>query len=362
LQLQHLWLNDFRSYSTADVELSDGLTVILGANGEGKTNLLEGLAYLATLASFRGAPLEAMIRDGADRAVVRAAGMREGRELLIEAELVNGGRNRVQINRQRLQRARDLLGALRVSVFSPDDLALVKGGPAARRRYLDDTLVALHPRFEQLQSEVDRTLRQRNALLKQSAGGSRFDESAAFTLDVWDAKLTESGEALALSRTDLVKRMAPLVTQAYGSLAARGEVEIDMRCEAAWEQVGLAVALADARRDDLRRGITTVGPHRDELHLAIDGLPARTHASQGEQRSLALALRLGAHQILTAETGTSPVLLLDDVFSELDPFRSDSLLHHLPVAQTVLTSAAGLPSGAEPDLVLRLEHGTVVAT
>jgi DNA replication and repair protein RecF len=361
LQVQHLWLNDFRSYPAAHVELADGLTVILGANGEGKTNLLEGLAYLATLASFRGAPPEAMIRDGADRAAVRAEGLREGREILIEAELVNGGRNRVQVNRQRLHRARDLLGAVRVSVFSPDDLVLVKGGPAARRRYLDDTLVALHPRFDQLQSEVDRILRQRNALLKQSAGGTRFDESAAFTLDVWDAKLEESGEALALARQDLAKRITPLVERAYGSLATGDSVVVDMRYESAWAHRGLAVALADARRDDLRRGITTVGPHRDDLYLAIAGLPARTHASQGEQRSLALALRLGAHQIMTAETGTSPVLLLDDVFSELDALRSDSLLHHLPPAQTVLTSAAGLPSGAEPDLVLRIEHGTVVA-
>jgi DNA replication and repair protein RecF len=361
LQVQHLWLNDFRSYSAAEVELAGGLTVILGANGEGKTNVLEGLAYLATLASFRGAPAEAMIRNGAERAVVRAVGVREGRELLIEAELVNGGRNRVQINRQRLHRARDLLGALRVSVFSPDDLELVKGGPAARRRYLDDTLVALHPRFDQVQSEVDRILRQRNALLKQSAGGSRFDESAAFTLDVWDAKLAESGEALALARQDLVERTVPLVQRAYAALSVGGEVELDMRYEATWRQGGLAAALEAARRADLRRGITSVGPHRDELHLAINGLPARTHASQGEQRSLALALRLGAHQIITVETGTSPVLLLDDVFSELDAFRSDSLLHHLPPAQTVLTSAAGLPAGAEPDLVLRLEHGTVIA-
>ena len=357
MQVRHLWLNDFRSYAAAEVELADGLTVILGANGEGKTNLLEAIAYLATLSSFRGAPLEAMIRDGAASAVVRAEGVREGRDLLIEAELVSGGRNRVQVNRQRLQRSRDLLGALRTSVFSPDDLALVKGGPAERRRYLDDTLVALHPRYDQLRSEVERVLRQRNALLKQSAGGNRFDESAAFTLDVWDVKLAESGEALAAARDELVRRISPLVADAYRSLAFDADVAVEARYESSWAATGLAAALANTRKDDLRRGVTTVGPHRDELHLEIAGLPARTHASQGEQRSLALAMRLAAHQVVTSDTGTAPVLLLDDVFSELDPSRSDSLLHHLPAGQTVLTSAAGLPAGAEPDLVLRLEHG-----
>jgi DNA replication and repair protein RecF len=362
LQVRHLWLNDFRSYTEVDVELADGLTVVLGANGEGKTNLLEALGYLATLASFRAAPLEAMIRAGATSAVVRAEGIREGRELLVEAELVAGGRNRVQVNRQRLQRSRDLLGALRVTVFSPDDLALVKGGPAERRRYLDDTLVTLHPRNDQLRSEVDRILRQRNALLRQAAGGNRFDESAAFTLDVWDAKLAESGEALASARGQLTERLAPLVRGSYESLAFGSDAEIAIRYESTWAASGLAAALAVARRDDLRRGVTTVGPHRDDLHFTIGGLPARTHASQGEQRSLALALRLAAHHAVTADSGSAPVLLLDDVFSELDPMRSDSLLHHLPAGQTVLTSAGGPPAGAAPDLVLRLDRGTLVRT
>ncbi len=360
MRVRHLWLNDFRSYASADIGFADDLTVVLGANGEGKTNLLEAVGYLATLESFRGAPPETMIRDRASRAVVRAEAVREGRELLIEAELVAGGRNRVQVNRQRLQRSRDLLGALRVSVFSPDDLALVKGGPTERRRYLDGTLVALHPRFDQLRSEVERILRQRNALLKQSLGGNRFDESAAFTLDVWDAKLAEAGEALASARGDLARRIGPVIAAAYGSLTVGRKVDVAVRYEAVWAETGLTTALAAARRDDLRRGITTVGPHRDELRLAIAGLPARTHASQGEQRSLALALRLAAHHVVTTDTGTAPVLLLDDVFSELDASRSDALLHHLPSAQTVLTSAAGLPAGVEPALVLRLHDGRVV--
>jgi DNA replication and repair protein RecF len=361
LLVRKLWLTDFRSYLAAEVELAEGLTAIVGANGRGKTNLLEGIGYLATLASFRGAPVDALIREGAASAVVRAEGSRDGRELLIEAELVANGRNRVFVNKQRLQRARDLLGALRVSVFAPDDLELVKGGPAGRRRFLDDALVALHPRYDQLLTEVERVLRQRNALLKQHTGGRKLDESAAFTLDVWDTKLAAAGEALARARLDLTTRLVPALGAAYASVAGRATVEIGVVYVAPWMESGLAAALAAARTDELRRGLTLVGPHRDDVELRIDGLPARTHASQGEQRSLALSLRLAAHEVVTAETGTPPVLLLDDVFSELDDDRADALLRHLPAGQTVLTSATGLPEGAKPDLVLGIEDGVVVA-
>ena len=358
--VRQLWLTDFRSYATAEVALSDGVTAILGDNGQGKTNLLEALAYLAMLDSFRGAPTDALIRDGAGTAIVRAAGEVEGREVLIEAELTPGGRGRVYLNKQRLQRARDLLGALRVTVFSPDDLELIKGAPAGRRRFLDDTLVALHPRHDQLRSDLERVLRQRNTLLKQAAGGSRFDESAAFTLDVWDTKLIQLGEALARSRRDLVTGLAPVLNETYAAVAGVTDAGIDAAYDAPWLEEGLAAALARTRHDELRRGVTLVGPHRDDLVVRIAGLPSRTHASQGEQRSLALALRLAAHRLVTAETRTPPVLLLDDVFSELDPDRSDALLAHLPAGQTVLTSASGLPPRARPDKILRVEHGRVV--
>ncbi|MEY2402639.1 MAG: replication and repair protein RecF [Acidimicrobiaceae bacterium] len=357
--VRRLWLTDFRSYADADVVFADGVTAILGQNGQGKTNLLEALGYLATLDSFRGAPTEALIRAGATMAVVRAEGASEARELLIEAELAPAGRGRVYVNKQRLQRSRELLGVLRVSVFSPDDLELVKGGPAGRRRFLDDTLVSLHPRYDQLRSDVERVLRQRNTLLKQCAGGSRLDESAAFTLEVWDTKLAESGEALAHARRDLVDRLAPKLREAYTAVAGLEKADIEAAYEAPWLDEGLAVALARVRRDELRRGVTLVGPHRDELDLRISGLPSRTHASQGEQRSLALALRLAAHDVVTADTGTPPVLLLDDVFSELDPERSDALLQHLPPGQTLLTSAAGLPPRAKPDKILHIDGGTV---
>lgn len=358
MRLDRVWLTDVRSYATAEVALAPGLTALLGDNGQGKTNVLEAIAWLATLSSFRGAPTEAMIRQGAGRAVIRAEGEREGRSILIEAELVASGRNRVLVNRQPLKRARDLLGVLRVTVFAPDDLDLVKGGPAERRRYLDDALVASHPRYDALRSEVDKVLKQRNALLK-SAGG-RLDESAAFTLDVWDAKLAESGGALAAARQALLARLAPVLSATYDQVA-HGPAEVTAGYTAEWAGAGLAEALAAARKDDVRRGVSTVGPHRDDVDLAIAGLPARTHGSQGEQRSLALALRLAAHHVITDVTGSAPILLLDDVFSELDPDRSDALLAHLPAGQTVLTSASGLPPKANPERILHIERGRITA-
>lgn len=356
MRLDRLWLGDLRSYESAELTLAPGLTVLLGDNGQGKTNVLEAISWLATLASFRGAPTEALIRQGAERAVIRAEGEREGRAILLEAELVASGRNRVLVNRQPLKRARDLLGVLRVTVFSPDDLQLVKGGPAERRRYLDDALVASHPRYDALRSESDKVLKQRNALLK--GAGGRLDESAAFTLDVWDTKLVESGGALASARQNLLDRLAPMLSQTYDAVANR-PAEVTATYVAEWAKVGLDEALAASRKDDVRRGVSTVGPHRDDVELCLAGLPARTHASQGEQRSLALALRLAAHHVITDVTGSTPVLLLDDVFSELDPARGDALLANLPAGQTLLTSASGLPPKAAPDLVLHITDGRI---
>ncbi|MGH9231412.1 MAG: DNA replication/repair protein RecF, partial [Acidimicrobiales bacterium] len=217
MHVRTLWLTDFRSYTSIEVNLSPGLTVLVGANGEGKTNLLEALAWLATLSSFRGVPTDALVRRGAPFAVVRALAERDGREVLLEAELQPASRNRVLVNRQTLRRARDLLGSLRVTVFTPDDLDIVKDGPGERRRFLDDALVALHPRNDALRSEVDRILRQRNALLRQTGG--RPDDAAAFTLDVWDSKLAQAGEALAAARAELVERLSPLLSSTYDALA-----------------------------------------------------------------------------------------------------------------------------------------------
>lgn len=356
MQLRRLWLTDFRSYVTADVEFAPGLTVITGSNGEGKTNLIEAVGYLATLGSFRGAPNEALVRHGASEAVVRAEGRREDRELLIEAAIAPAGRGKVLVNRQRLPRSRDLLGALRVSVFSPDDLVLVKGGPGERRRYLDDTLVALHTPYDALRSDLDKVLRQRNALLRQAGG--RLTPDIEATLDVWDAKLAATGTEVGRRRVDLVAQLAPVLAGSYELLADR-PATVALAYEAPWMAEGLGVALDEARTNELRRGVSLVGPHRDELAITLDGLPARTHASQGEQRTLALALRLAAHLLVTETVGTAPVLLLDDVFSELDPDRSAALLAHLPAGQTILTSAAGYPAGAEPESVLEVRDGQV---
>jgi DNA replication and repair protein RecF len=357
LRVAHLWLTDFRNYPTADLEPAPGLTAIVGANGEGKTNLLEAVGYLATLASFRGAPGEALVRAGAEQAVVRAEVEREGRTSLLEAELRTVGRDRVLVNRQPLKRTRDLLGTVRTTVFSPDDLTLVKGGPAERRRLVDDALVACAPRHDATRSDLDRILRQRTTLLKQAGG--RLTPEVAATLDVWDAKLAEVGEVLGTAREKLVARLEPVVAKAYDDVASAA-AQVTLTYEAPWRALGLAAALEAARNDDVRRAVSTVGPHRDELVLTVNGLPARTHASQGEQRSLALALRLATHNVVTEVTGSTPILLLDDVFSELDPDRSAALLQHLPPGQALLTTAGPLPDAVTPALVVRVRAGTIV--
>ena len=355
MRLRRLWLTDFRSYEAVTLEPAGGLTVVVGANGEGKTNLLEAIGYLATLSSFRGAPGEALVRQGAAAAVVRAEVVdADDREALIEAELRVAGRDRVLVNKQPLKRARDLLGTVRVSVFSPDDLVLVKGGPGERRRYLDDTLVACAPKHDATLGDLDRVLRQRNVLLKQASG--RLTPEVEATLDVFDAKLVEVGERLGTARAALVDKLEPIVAKAYDIVASTA-ASVTATYEAPWRG-SLADRLAAARTDDLRRGVTTVGPHRDDVVLTIDGMPARTHASQGEQRSLALALRLAAHELVTEYARSAPILLLDDVFSELDPDRSVALLRALPPGgQALLTTAGVLPQGLEPEQVLTVRDG-----
>ncbi len=382
-------LADFRNYRAASFVLDAGLTAVVGDNGQGKTNLAEALAYLATLQSFRGVPAEALIRIGADQAVVRAEVEHDdGRVVTIEAEISRNGRHRTLVNKQRLQRGRDLLGVIRVTVFAPDDLAMIKEGPGERRRYLDELLVSLHPKNDALRSDLDRILRQRNVLLKQAGG--RLTDETAFTLDVWDAKLAETGEAMGRARAALVERLAPMVELAYAELAAPGvpapegtsapdgttpdgtstpdattaaaaPTTTAMVYDPPWRRSGLADALVTGRADDVRRQISMTGPHRDELDLAIGGMPARTHASQGEQRTLALAMRLAGHRLVTERTGSPPVLVLDDVLSELDPTRAAALLHHVPPGQVVLTTAGVLPPSAAAARVVRIAGGTVVA-
>jgi len=363
LIVSHLELTDFRNYSSASFDLTAGTTVVIGDNGQGKTNLAEALAYLATLTSFRSAPGDALIRAGADEAIVRATVHHDdGRDLLIEAELHAVGRNRVQVNKQKLQRVRDLLGTVRVTVFSPDDLIVVKGGPGERRRFMDDTLVALATKYDAVRLEIDRIVKQRNTLLKQAqkAGHRELPADIEVTLDVWDAKFTEIADQFGYARATLISRITPLVREAYEELAGVS-TPLELHYEPEWRRTGLLSALQEARSIDLRRGVSTVGPHRDELELSINGLPSRTHASQGEQRTLALSLRLAGHRLVTERTGSAPVLVLDDVLSELDDGRARALLGHLPAGQVVITTASALPPAAEADHVIRIERGSVVA-
>ena len=355
--VRSLALTDFRGYTSVDVCFSEQLTAVVGANGQGKTNLLEAIGFAAGIGSMRGAPDDAMVRNGADQAIIRCEiEGDDGREILIECELARAGRNRIQVNRQRVKRTRDLAGALVVTVFSPHDLELLKGGPSLRRRWIDDALVALRPRHAALRTDLDRILRQRNAVLRQSRG--RLTDEIAITLDVWDAKLAGLGDELRRERQSLLASIGPRMATAYDEVASH-PADVHVTYESSWDDGPLAEALASARTNDLRRGASTVGPHRDELAVSIGGLAARTHASQGEQRALALAMRLAADAELRQSGDVTPVLLLDDVFSELDSSRAAALLRALPPGQRILTTASGLPPMAVPDRVLRVHDGSV---
>jgi len=357
VRLRRLWLTDFRNHGHDELELPPGLTAVTGPNGAGKTALLEAIGFLSTLSSFRGASGDLLVRSGATAAVVRGEVERDGRELLIECE-ISAGRTVAQLNRQRGARRRDLLDALRVSVFTPDDLVLVKGGPGERRRFLDDAMVQLRPRDDALRLELERVLRQRNTLLKQAGG--RLTEEVGLTLDVWDQKLAAVGEEIGARRAEIATALAPLVTEAYGRLAGV-PVEVGVTHRPSWAgSADLATALAAARDEDLKRRVSTVGPHRDDIELVLGGLPARTQASQGEQRSLALALRLGVHRLVADRVGVPPVLLLDDVFSELDAGHSRALIELLPEGQALLTTASDLPAGIEPERRLSLAGGKIL--
>jgi len=356
--VERLHLVDFRIYESVDVVLDEGVTAIIGDNGQGKTSLAEAIAYLSTLKSFRGVPADALIRNGCDAAVIRAQVRHaDGREVLIEAEISRVGRNRTLVNKQRLQRSRDLLGVLRATVFSPDDLDIVKGSPSLRRDFLDDAAVAIDPTVAETVAEVDRVLRQRNTLLRQSGGRLTSDVTAS--LDVWDERFAEHATLLGEARARTVALLAPLVTNAYEDLA-RQPTRVEVHYEPEWRKSGLLTQLSEARIDDIRRGTSTVGPHRDDVELSINGVPARTHSSQGEQRTLALAMRLAVHREVHRVMGTPPVLVLDDVLSELDPTRASALLEHVPEGQVLITSAGRLPDDAHPRRIMRIKAGQVV--
>jgi DNA replication and repair protein RecF len=358
MYVRHLQVSDFRSWEHADLELEQGTTVLIGPNGHGKTNLVEAVGYVATLGSHRVATDAPLIRHGAARAIVRASVVNAGRELTVELEITPGKANRARVNRGPVPRPRDVLGILRTVLFAPEDLALVRGDPSERRRFLDDLLVLRAPRYAGVRADYERVLRQRNALLKSSGAarraGSRGDIS---TLDVWDGHLARNGAELLAGRLDLVADLAPQLSAAYAGIAPESKpAEIGYRstiAESLPPEYGTSIARADlevltdallaamvAGRDaELDRGVSLVGPHRDELELVLDGYPAKGYASHGESWSFALALRLASYELLRAES-SEPVLVLDDVFAELDQRRRQRLAEVAAAAEQVLVTAA----------------------
>lgn len=342
-RLVELELHDVRAFDSVTFRPDpDAVTALTGPNGSGKTTVLEAVAFLGTHRSFRTTNRDAMVRMGADRAIVRSRFEREGRPLTVESELTVGRAPRTLVNRRPASARSALADAVPVTVFSPEDLAVVQGPPSGRRELLDGAVRLLDHRAAADLDVLERILRQRAALLRQAAG--RLTPEVATTLDVWDARLADIGERVAAARADLVAAVEPAVIGAYADLAGGAGPPVSLRYRPSWTGA-LAEVLAERRSDDLRRGMTTTGPHRDDLELALGGRDARSQASQGEQRSLALALRLGVHRLVTGRTGRPPILLLDDVFSELDPERSRALVHHLPAGQALLTTAAPLPAG-----------------
>jgi DNA replication and repair protein RecF len=375
VRVLHLSLTDFRNYASAEVALARGPNLFVGRNGQGKTNLVESLGYLATLGSHRVSSDAAMIRQGTDSAVVRARLESEGRELLAEVQINRSGANRAQVNRSAVK-PRELPRYFTSVLFAPEDLALVRGEPSGRRRFLDELLVTRAPRFAGVQADYDRVLRQRNTLLK-SARASGVKAGQLGTLDIWDDRLVALGTEIVVARERLVADLAPEVARAYAAVAgedhaARLSTVLSIRGaavdddapapEAPTEQVAPAEvadvfrgALARVRPSELDRGLTLVGPHRDDLFLSLNGLPARGYASHGESWSFALALKLASAAVIRAGASTGdPVIVLDDVFAELDGSRRERLADAVADYEQVLITAA-----VEEDVPDRLAAHTV---
>jgi len=355
VHLTRLALTDFRSYESVDVKLGPGVTTFTGSNGQGKTNLVEAACYVATFASHRVATDAPLVRQGADRAILRAAIRSAGRDSLVEIEINAGRANRVRLNRSPVSRPREVLGVLRCVLFAPEDLTVVKGDPDQRRRYLDDLLVASRPRYAGVRADYERVLRQRTALLRSAKAQGGVPPSA---MEVWDDHLVAMGAELTAARLRLIAGIQPLVARSYSAVSgterdttmryrmsalrqADAGLETDLELDADPAKIAglLREALAARRRAELERAVCLVGPHRDELELQVGGLPSRGYASHGESWSLALALRLAAYQLLRAG-GEDPVLILDDVFAELDSDRRDRLADLVGDAEQVLVTAA----------------------
>jgi DNA replication and repair protein RecF len=348
--VRHLGLRDFRSWANVELDLTPGRTVFVGSNGYGKTNLVEALWYSSTLGSHRVATDAPLVRVGAQRAVVSTIVVNEGRECAVDLEITAGRANKARLNRSPVRSPREVIGVLRAVLFAPEDLALVRGDPGDRRRYLDDLAAVRRPRVAAIRADYDKVLRQRTALLK-SASGARFrgDRGALDTLDVWDGHLATHGAELMAARINLVNELAPEVQKSYQLLApasrpaainyhAGVDIEPD-RPDVELLRTALLEKMAVRRDAELERGVCLVGPHRDDLELRLGDQPAKGFASHGESWSMALALRLAAYELLRAE-GSDPVLLLDDVFAELDTARREALAAAAASAEQVLVTAA----------------------
>jgi DNA replication and repair protein RecF len=364
LYVRHLALTDFRSWARIELDLEPGRTVFVGPNGFGKTNLVEALWYSATLGSHRVASDAPLIRVGAERAVVSTIVVNEGRELAVDLEINPGRANKARLNRSPVRAAREVLGVLRAVLFAPEDLALVRGDPSERRRYLDELATTRRPQVAAVRADYDRVLRQRTALLKTgTAARHRGDRSVLETLDVWDGHLASHGAQLIAARVELVNQLAPEVEKAYQLLAPasrpaairyRSGVDVIEEEAAAGNdsaeifEAALLDALARRRDAELERGVCLVGPHRDDLELRLGDHVAKGFASHGESWSMALALRLAAYELLRSDAaggfagsaGSDPVLLLDDVFAELDNARRQALANVAASAEQVLVTAA----------------------
>lgn len=344
----HLSLHDFRSWASLELDLLPGVTAFVGRNGQGKTNIVEALDYLSRLSSHRVATDLPLIRKGTEQAVIRAAVVRDGRTATLEIAILAGKSNKAKINRGPLPRARDLLGLVRTVVFAPDDLALVKGDPGERRRFADDLRVLQGPRFAAVRADYDRVLKQRNTLLK-TARTRGLDESGHLTLEIWDQNLARYGAEIMAARMKLSHDLNPLLGQAYAAVASgatradatlnyKPSFDTDADNQADLEQA-LLNEFAAKRTEELARGVSLVGPHRDDLICWLGEFPVKGYASHGEGWSFALAMRLASYDLLRAD-GDDPILVLDDVFAELDSSRRTALADYVSAAEQVLITAA----------------------
>ena len=357
MHVAHLSLTDFRSYAGLELPLERGVTSLVGPNGQGKTNLVEAIGYAATLSSHRVSSDAPLVRLGAERSIIRVAVVREERSTLVELEITPGKANRARVNRGPVPRAREVLGLLRTVLFAPEDLALVKGDPGERRRFLDDLLAARAPRFAAVRADYERVLKQRTALLKSAGSAIRRGQGDVRTLDVWDAHLATAGAELLAGRLRLVEDLSGPLGSAYAQVSDKdGEAVISYRSSLGDDlveqvrevagggrellQARLLEATGRMRSQELERGVCLVGPHRDDLVLSLGPFPAKGYASHGESWSYALALRLASYELLRRESGGDPVLVLDDVFAELDVGRRERLAALVAGAEQVLVTAA----------------------